>query len=220
LDTDSFVIVEPGAISLTEETTNLESRFGDEQDQQPEESTQKPIDPEIDISEIERQEPEAPQEKEQELTPVQPDIVPEASRPTSPPQMATITIVKTMTFLEQEKINAEAMMIVTKDPLASPDNSMISQADRSLPEEIIVKTHLEPDQEGLDESLNVSQADRSLPEEVIQQTEMIEVTETSPVHSEPQSKAESVPEKLEEVIQKPDSPVEEIVEQRTQEVKF
>jgi hypothetical protein len=55
------------------------------------------------------------------------------SRPMSP-QKATITIVKTMTFLEQEKINSQATMIVRTE-LA--DELDASQADRSLTESVL-----------------------------------------------------------------------------------
>lgn len=38
------------------------------------------------------------------------------------PQIATITIVKTITFLEQEKINSEALMFVKKEPIEKRDS--------------------------------------------------------------------------------------------------
>lgn len=65
----------------------------------------------------------------------------------SPRQMATITIVKTMTFLEQEKINAEATMFVTTEPIQEQPLD-VSQLDRSIGEvfvERIQTTDLDED---------------------------------------------------------------------------
>lgn len=90
--------------------------------------------------------------------------VPEESRPISPPQIATVTIIKTMTFLEQERINAEATMIVTTEPPisekrteAAPIQEIVEQTIESIenlpqepfsPEEIlqeIIDVHLVPE---------------------------------------------------------------------------
>lgn len=56
-----------------------------------------------------------------------------SSRPMSP-QIATITITKTMTFLEQEKINSQATMVIRTEAIEEMD---ISEVDRSLTESVL-----------------------------------------------------------------------------------
>ena len=244
LDNDSFVIIEPGSIDSAEESPIPQSRFNDE-DPEDVQSIEQPTETDFEIIEPETEkqktEPaEAVEKKEPTLTEIDEKLenpaveeilpiklIPEASRPTSPPQMATITIVKTMTFLEQEKINAQSMMIVTKEPLASPpaDKSYVSQADRSLPEETLINSQIVQKPEDLDQSLDISQADRSMPEEIIQHAINLEVIKVStdpepkdielPVEKEiSQKETESQP--IEEA--RSEAPVEESHKTLTHEV--
>lgn len=79
-----------------------------------------------------------------------------------------------MTFLEQEKINAQATMIVETE---NSDETPVEQADTTV-EEFVIEEKLQiPEDESVQEILDVStisQADRSLPEEIVEQTIMVE----------------------------------------------
>lgn len=207
LDNDSFVIIDPGLVTVAEEQSNLLSRFAEEEILEPKEPVEsseiqeKPIEETVEIVQIESKvEEEIPQEEI--ITPQTKDenakilqqvvvapveektepIITQSSRPTSPPQMATITIVKTMTFLEQERINAEATMTITREPLIEtqafhPSESFLIEettdakielSEIEASKEIKQEPKVDLDAElSLDES-TVSQLDRSLPEEMVQ----------------------------------------------------
>lgn len=145
LDNDSFVVVDSG-VNPADDPSNIENRFAIEE----EDILQTPINQKsieiaqkaIEIETLPETEPESVERYIiEESTPTSPEKSPSqedtsASSPSSPKQMATITIVKTMTFLEQEKINAEATMYVTTEHI---NESIASQADRSMGDEIIVE---------------------------------------------------------------------------------
>lgn len=139
-----------------------------------------------------------------------------------------------MTFLEQEKINAEATMFVeTQNIEDTPaDDSTASQADEFV---IVERTEIPVDdieQEVFDVSA-ISQADRSLPEEIVHQTivQQTIVTEEAPVeveeisqHDEPSVDVtdKSIASQIEAFIaSEASSPPSEIVESKvTEEVQI
>lgn len=147
LDNDSFVVVDSG-VNPVEEPSNIENRFAvEEEDILQTPIKQKPIEIVQEIVEVSAVPEQKPEPVEPEIlediksipaTPEKSSLHEEtpASIPSSPKQMATITIVKTMTFLEQEKINAEATMFVTTENV---NESVLSQADRSMGEEIVIE---------------------------------------------------------------------------------
>lgn len=148
---------------IINESANLESRFVDDEVLKPSEQTgiESPkeahdasdesvyLAKEIDDVFEKSENLVAPDSTEPELA-VSPVL--SSSRPMSPlsrpmsPQKATITIVKTMTFLEQEKINSQALMIVRTEPVViaeEPIDTNVSQADRSLPDEVLEVSQLQ-----------------------------------------------------------------------------
>ena len=165
---------------------------------------------------VEKPEEQAPEEPESVQEPIkEPEIVEEsekfeevlkplevvvAEKPVtpplaSPPQMATITIVKTMTFLEQEKINAQAMMIVTKQPISEPriNESIVSQADRSMGEEFVDTLKVVEGPQQVSEVVEeVSQIEQSLPV-VTPAPEIVKPSEPEP--SKPEEESEDVTDK-------------------------
>lgn len=198
LDNDSFVIVDAGDLDDFKEPSNIEMRFADESFEQPEEPQQKIEAPQIEdpatstitITKTEVTDTQTIITPLDIIAPLTVEVPTGATPPPSPaktpqpasPQMATITIVKTMTFLEQEKVNAEAMMIVRREPIAHDylDDTIQSQADRSMGEEFVEETHISRSLPLGEDSL----ADRALPEQFVQEIINISMTKSERMEQE------------------------------------
>lgn len=179
LENNSFV--NDSGLTASEEPSTVESRsFVEISDQQ--EITALPKENEVDVVETcieeskenleivsSKDDIEKIEESEMKLEVIQPLQDEESESPDlaktptdetiNQPQMAKITIVKTLTFLEQERINATTMMIVTKDVEVEPSIEQ-TQSDPELSKELEKATKI------LD-LLTVD--DQSVPEEIVQQ---------------------------------------------------
>lgn len=142
-------------------------------------------------------------------------------RPSSPPQMATITIVKTMTFLEQERINSESVMIVTKEPITeAPLNNTQTEILALINEKTEVPENsdkLENVEIILDTS-TVSQTDRSWTEEIVKQTidkvlfEDVEIDGTTLISPRIPSSLETIEKELCEMTSENEEDLQNIIE--------
>lgn len=201
LDNENFVTIDTGLDKITGEISKIESRFAEDKADEiepleilpqpdaeteiakiqnidklegPTETIILPVASKIDEPEIKLQNEDSEQEHgvSFEIVHSNEDIELQQDRPMSPPQMATVTIVKTMTFLEQERINYESSMFVTKEPIVEelePAEPLVRVIDENL-EALSIEATTEDEkiiENVLDASI-ISQADRSLSEEIVQ----------------------------------------------------
>ena len=200
LDNDSFVTVDPGLNAanepskteveiIEEEKPTVEKITHATQEEIKETQIEAIIEKEtIDIHQSEDIEKESKiYDEPQNLELIEEKLSPEEIRPISPPEIATITITKTVTFLEQERINAEATMLITTEPSGETkaDESIVSQADRSLGEIVIHSIEEIPKTSEQDHDAPIGfLQDMSQPEEIVLQS-----LSEQPVFVEPENES-------------------------------